>query len=441
VQPDGRLVVVGTTGTGLNHSETRGFAVARYLGGPRGADGDSDDQLAESRRISAGAAPLGNSLAGATDVDVYEVVIPEAGRRIGFDVDGPTSGATDALLRLFTSEGAELAMNDSGAAPGETSGVSPYLEFTFSAPGTYSVGVSTSANRAYNPLSGGGDAGGGGAGGSYTLSLTDRTPAAQDVDDQLKEARPIAIDTTADGRIDRATDVDVLSFTAAIGQRVSFDVVALSGALRPHLRLLADDGTELAVGDAGATVNASSLDFTFSAAGTYYVAVSSRPNVAFNALTGDNDAGATGATGATGTYRLRTRDLTPGGQFLQAEDAAFGGAAVRSDNVGYTGAGYVDFVNTEGDYVEWSLTVPTAGVYTLQFRYANGGSKGRPLELRVNGQAVVPAVPFLPTGGWTAWGNTFAAVRLTAGVNTIRLTAAGASGPNVDVLNVVPATR
>ena len=88
-----------------------------------------------------------------------------------------------------------------------------------------------------------------------------------------------------------------------------------------------------------------------------------------------------------------------------------------------------------------ALSVPTAGDYTLQFRYANGGSKDRPLELRTNGQILPPNVPFQPTGGWSAWKIVAVPVKLVAGVNTIRLSAVGLSGPNIDLLTVVPVGR
>ena len=435
VQPDGRILVAGSSWAGRQYPDGGQFAIARYLGDRRAPDGDGDDQMSEAPRVEPGAAPVGGSLASGADVDIYEVVVGEAGRRVGFDVDG---NASDALLRLFTRAGAELAMNDNGPGRGEAASVDPYLEFTFSAPGTYYVGVSASANRAYNPVTGEGDRPGGTGGGNYTFTLTDRTAVAPaDGDDQLKEARPTAIGTAADGKIDRSADVDVLSFTAATGQRVAFDVATLSGALRPHLRLLAEDGTELAAGDS-TEVNGSSREFTFSGAGTYYVAVSSRPNVAYNAITSGNDAG---AGGAAGTYRLRLQGLTPGSLLLPAEDAAIAGAKVTADNAGYTGTGYGDFVNTSGDNVEWSPTVPSAGAYTLAFRYANGGSKDRLPELRANRQVISPTVAFQPTGGWSDWKTLAVSVKLSLGVNTIRLTALGTSGPNIDLLNVLPGGR
>src|SRR6185436_2522825 len=74
----------------------------------------------------------------------------------------------------------------------------------------------------------------------------------------------------------------------------------------------------------------------------------------------------------------------------------------------------------------------------LQFRYANGSTTDRPLKLTVNGQVVSPALSFAPTGSWTRWGTATATATLDAGTNTVRLTAAGAGGPNVDAL-VVPA--
>ena len=44
------------------------------------------------------------------------------GQEIGFDLDtAATNGLNDSILRLFDSAGDELAFNDDGALPGESS--------------------------------------------------------------------------------------------------------------------------------------------------------------------------------------------------------------------------------------------------------------------------------------------------------------------------------
>jgi uncharacterized protein YegP (UPF0339 family) len=126
-------------------------------------------------------------------------------------------------------------------------------------------------------------------------------------------------------------------------------------------------------------------------------------------------------------------------QTLQAEAATLSGAKVQAGNAGYTGTGYADYTNASGDYVEWKVNVAAAGQYRLSFRYANGSTSDRPLDLSINGQVLSPRLSFAPTGGWSVWKDVSTTVTLAAGTNTIRLTASGFNGPNIDRLEVAPA--
>ena len=63
--------------------------------------------------------------------------------------------------------------------------------------------------------------------------------------------------------------------------------------------------------------------------------------------------------------------LKIGATIYEAENAAKSGAAFGNQNGGFTGTGYVDFQNASADYVEWTVSVATAGSYALEFRYAN----------------------------------------------------------------------
>lgn len=120
---------------------------------------------------------------------------------------------------------------------------------------------------------------------------------------------------------------------------------------------------------------------------------------------------------------------------LQAEDAVFSGPKVATNNAGYNGSGFLDFTNNTGDYVKWTVTVPTAGDYELSFRYALP-SGSRPLDLKVNGTLVVASLPFPSTTSWTTWRNVISNQPLKAGVNEIQLTSNGANGGNIDELVV-----
>lgn len=58
------------------------------------------------------------------------------------------------------------------------------------------------------------------------------------------------------------------------------------------------------------------------------------------------------------------------------------------------------------DTIAFEVTVPAEGIYTLHFRYANGGSSARPLALAIKGTAN-GSQAFASTGSgdiaWTVW--------------------------------------
>jgi len=128
-----------------------------------------------------------------------------------------------------------------------------------------------------------------------------------------------------------------------------------------------------------------------------------------------------------------------GGEYevvYEAEDAYLSGPETASNHSGYTGSGFVDYVNATGDYVEWTVFANNTGSYDITFRYAlNSGN--RPLEIKVNGQVVDRDLSFPATGDWSTWSYTNnLSVTLSAGYNTVRATAIGYQGPNIDHLKL-----
>ncbi|MGO1056552.1 cellulase family glycosylhydrolase [Crossiella sp. CA198] len=120
----------------------------------------------------------------------------------------------------------------------------------------------------------------------------------------------------------------------------------------------------------------------------------------------------------------------------QAETATISNGVVESNHAGFTGAGFVNYDNETGSYVEFTVNAATAGPATLIFRYANGTTANRPLNITVNGTAAVSGLAFPGTGAWTTWRTATASVTLTAGANKIRGTATTANGgPNLDRLD------
>jgi alpha-L-fucosidase len=125
----------------------------------------------------------------------------------------------------------------------------------------------------------------------------------------------------------------------------------------------------------------------------------------------------------------------PSGHF-EAESATIFHGTVDSDHAGFSGTGFVNGTNEVGSYVEFTVPDAQAGPATLTFRYANGTTVGRPMDLTVNGGAPT-SIAFGSTTDWTSWTNATVPVTLTAGTNTIRVTATTANGgPNLDYLEV-----
>ncbi len=128
-----------------------------------------------------------------------------------------------------------------------------------------------------------------------------------------------------------------------------------------------------------------------------------------------------------------------GGYIYEAEEADLNDAIIDNKHAGFTGTGFVDYVpNAPGGWIEWVVDVPADGEYTLDFRYAHGGTDLRPAKVEVNGEVVEEELPFDPTGDWTAWEYTSTKAQLTEGENVIRATGVGSSGgANIDHLSVL----
>jgi rhamnogalacturonan endolyase len=110
---------------------------------------------------------------------------------------------------------------------------------------------------------------------------------------------------------------------------------------------------------------------------------------------------------------------------------------VDSDNAGYTGTGFCNTSNAVGSGISWRVSVPTAGSYTISWRYANGGGSDRPGSLLINGATSIASISFPATTDWTTWTTAQAVVSLSAGTTDIRLQATGSSGlANIDNINI-----
>ena len=121
----------------------------------------------------------------------------------------------------------------------------------------------------------------------------------------------------------------------------------------------------------------------------------------------------------------------------ESESAAISQGVVESNHAGFTGTGFVNFDNVTGSSVEYTVTAPTAGPYSLTFRYANGTTVNRPVDVAVNGALAADDLAFNGTGAWTTYQTVTASATLVAGANKIKTTAVTANGgPNADSLSI-----
>jgi Raf kinase inhibitor-like YbhB/YbcL family protein len=144
-------------------------------------------------------------------------------------------------------------------------------------------------------------------------------------------------------------------------------------------------------------------------------------------------------TTATGPANLDFIDfeVAPPQNFTdyQAENATISQGLVESNHLGFTGTGFVNYDNLVGSYVEFTVNAASAGNYPLTFRFSNGTTTDRPMDITVNGQPAAPGLSFPSTTNWDNWAEKNITANLAAGANKIRATATTANGgPNLDRL-------
>jgi hypothetical protein len=267
---------------------------------------DPDDQIAEATPLRG---PIDAKIDADVDVDMYKITV-QARAEILFDLQEP---GVDAFLRLFDASGTELGASDGG------------LNYTFAAAGTYYVGVSSYDNEGYDPVTGAGDAPSGNFG-EYRLN-TIQIPT--DADDQITEARALALGTPASGTIGTGSDVDMFSFHATAGRPMSVDLDrGVSGVADAILRVFDASGNELAADQGGQAPgegpnNEAYVQFLPNTTGTYYVGVSGSNNRFYDPQSGGGDQPVGSSTGAY-TVTLAEIPNDPDDQVAEAQSVALG---------------------------------------------------------------------------------------------------------------------
>ncbi|ERL53218.1 carbohydrate-binding protein [Halomonas huangheensis] len=172
------------------------------------------------------------------------------------------------------------------------------------------------------------------------------------------------------------------------------------------------------------------------------------------------NADASSALGSDDALQVTLADFVP--IRIQAEDSADAdgayatlngpGIAVVDDpsepnTLNAEGGAYVDYVEDSGESLTFTFSVADAGEYDLALGYAlsqngDGSDRNRPLRLDVNNELVDRMFDLRSTtlnadpADFSEFGEQVIRVSLQAGVNTVTFTSNGASGPNIDYLEV-----
>ncbi len=370
---------------------------------------DSDDRLTTANflgSISATPITTSASINPDTDVDLYRFTA-SAGQTIDFNINTPLNGpgGLGSYLRLFNNQGIQVAFNNDAAAPGEVLGFDSYLRYTFTASGTYYLGVSNFVNTLYNPIEGTGDTAGGlNATGEYELVVNAIVPPTTDDDDTFLEANVVgAINSTPVTLVDDIsfdTDVDMYRFTATAGQTIDFNVnTPLNGpnGLDSYLRLFNSLGAQIAFADDAAAGGESLgfdafLRYTFANAGTYYIGVSNHNNILYSPTAGTGDVA--GGLFATGAYTLVLRSVLPDLDGTLATATLVGpisstAFAVSASIDPETDVDLYRFTVSAGQLVDFNINTPLNGPGGLGTYIRLFNSQG--FQLAFNDDAAAPA--------------------------------------------------
>ncbi|MER6945396.1 ricin-type beta-trefoil lectin domain protein [Nonomuraea sp. NPDC000554] len=320
------------------------------------------------------------------------------------------AACTGAANQRFTFHGAFLQINDLCAAMSGSSIVlatctgGPSQQWSINPNGTVSdiqTGQKCFRQSGANLVAGGC---------SGTASQWVFTPAV--TDDFSVGVTPASGSVTAGGS---ATATVSTAVTAGAAQQVTLSATGLpSGATASF------SPASVQAGESATVTFATSVA---TPAGTYPVTIK----------------GAGTSVSRTAAYSLTVAAQPGTSTDYQAEDAVLSQAGVFTNHTGYTGTGFVDYVNAPGGSIEWTVGAASAGSATVVIRYANGTTANRPMDISVNGTVAAAGVVFTPTATWDTWATKSVTVSLAAGTNTIRATGTGSQGgPNVDKITVGP---
>ena len=128
----------------------------------------------------------------------------------------------------------------------------------------------------------------------------------------------------------------------------------------------------------------------------------------------------------------------------EAEDGVNHAIAPRGHrHAGFGGWGYVAGWNTDGQWVDFHVTVPAAGAYHVALRYAAGAGDAATPRLCQRRERSSPPSRSRPPASWDTWATATATAHLApAGATTVSVISNSGDGSksflNLDWIDVSP---
>jgi len=123
---------------------------------------------------------------------------------------------------------------------------------------------------------------------------------------------------------------------------------------------------------------------------------------------------------------------------IEAEDFS-DMSGVQTENTGDAGGGQDVGWQEDNDWMDYTVSVNTAGNYTVGFRVATPNS-GTQFQVRKADGSVLTTVTLPNTGSWQSWQTVSATIALNAGRQTLRIFTSNASGGwNINWMDFKPA--
>ena len=138
---------------------------------------------------------------------------------------------------------------------------------------------------------------------------------------------------------------------------------------------------------------------------------------------------------AGGKPQMKSIPPTEGGTILEAEKALLTNGSIGKSEIGATGGSYVEFpTDTKLSEITWTFDAPEAGLYTLEFRYAQEKEQ-YPVTLKHNDKPAGEII-FWNTSSTSTWAWDRVNLQLKQGENKITLSTKGVLS-KIDHLNII----